>query len=109
MHRTIARIGTYLAPGAYLAPNSTGRRPVAGPILLLQGDADVVILRAATDRVAASLCREGDTVDYGTYPGLGHDTIPGQVTGVDDGAMPDILSWIASRFAGQPAPSTCGP
>ncbi|HEX6518517.1 MAG TPA: lipase family protein [Streptosporangiaceae bacterium] len=93
--------------GDYLVRNSTGDQPVAGPILLLQGDADVVIARAATDRVAASLCRTGATVDYRTYPGLGHDTIPGVVTGIDDGAMPDILSWTAARFAGHAAPSTC--
>jgi predicted esterase len=92
----------------YLARNSTGRQPVAGPILLLQGDADVVITRAATDQIAASLCDTGAAIDYRTYPGLGHDTIPGQVTGIDDGAMPDILAWTAARFAGQPAPSTCG-
>jgi hypothetical protein len=49
------------------------------------------------------------TVDYRTYPGLGHDTIPGQITGIDDGAMPDILSWITDRFAGRSAPSTCNP
>lgn len=94
--------------GAYLTRNSTGSRPVAGPVLLLQGDADVVITRDVTDRVAASLCRTGVTVDYRTYPGLGHDTIPGVVTGIDDGAMPDILAWVAARFAGQQAPSTCG-
>lgn len=92
----------------YLARNSTGRDPVVGPILLLQGDADVVIARASTDQVATSLCRTGATIDYRTYLGLGHDTVPGVVTGIDDGAMPDILSWIADRFVGQPAPSTCG-
>lgn len=68
-----------------------------------------MIARTATDDVAASLCRAGVTVDYRTYPGLGHDTIPGKVTGIDDGAMPDILTWIADRLTGQPAPSTCSP
>ena len=34
---------------------------------------------------------------------------PGQITGIDDGAMPDILSWITDRFAGRSAPSTCNP
>ncbi len=108
---TLVRPGYLTAShlAGYLVRNSTGRQPVAGPILLLQGDADVVIAKAATDEVAAGLCRTGATVDYRTYPGLGHDTVPGQVTGIDDGAMPDILSWVAGRFAGQPAPSTCSP
>jgi len=91
----------------YLASNSTGSQPAAGPILLLQGDADPVIPVSVTSQVAASLCSAGVTVDYRTYPKLGHDTIPGRVIGIDDGAMPDILSWIADRLAGQPASSTC--
>jgi acetyl esterase/lipase len=93
--------------GSYLARNSTGSQPVAGPIMLLQGQADVVIPENETDQVAAALCRTGATVDYRTYPGLGHDTIAGQVTGIDDGAMGDILKWTAARFAGGPARSTC--
>lgn len=91
----------------YLARNSTGSHAVAGPVLLLQGDADVVVPESASSQVAASLCQADVTVDYRTFPGLGHDTIPGQITGIDDGAMSDILSWITDRFAGRPAPSTC--
>ena len=62
---------------------------------------------AITDRVAAGLCRTGSVVDYRTFPGLGHDTIPGVVTGIDDGAADQILAWVADRFAGRPAGSTC--
>ncbi|QFY08870.1 hypothetical protein GBF35_21280 [Nonomuraea phyllanthi] len=90
----------------YLARNTTGQRPVGGPVLLLQGDADTVVPRAVTDRVASTLCGLGSAVDYRTYPGLGHDTGYG-VTGIDDGAMPDILGWIQDRFAGRPAVTTC--
>ncbi|MBB6347079.1 alpha-beta hydrolase superfamily lysophospholipase [Nonomuraea muscovyensis] len=90
----------------YLDENTTGRRPVGGPVLLLQGDADHAIPRSITDHVAATLCQLGSQVDYRTYPGLGHDTYPG-VTGIDDGAMPDILAWTADRLAGRPATSTC--
>jgi hypothetical protein len=46
-------------------------------------------------------------VDHRTFPGLGHDTIPGVVTGIDDGAADRILAWVADRFAGRPAGSTC--
>ncbi|MEV1167645.1 alpha/beta fold hydrolase [Nonomuraea sp. NPDC049784] len=91
----------------YLTGNATGRRPVAGPLLLLQGDADTLVTKAMTDQVAASLCDTGSRVDYRTYPGLAHDTYPGQVTGIDDGAMPDILTWTADRFHGKPAATTC--
>ncbi len=91
----------------FLAANSTGFRPVGGPVLLLQGGADQAIPTAITDRVADRLCRTGSVVDHRTVPGLGHDTIPGVVTGIDDGAAEQILAWVADRFAGRAARSTC--
>ncbi|MEV6158453.1 alpha/beta fold hydrolase [Nonomuraea sp. NPDC052129] len=90
----------------YLRDNSLGRARVAGPVLFLQGDADTVTPRAVADQVAAGLCRADSTIDYRTYPGLEHDTWGGS-TGIDDGAMPDILAWTKARFAGLPAASTC--
>lgn len=106
---------TLLRPGGledkalarYLTANSAGRNPVGGPLLLLQGEADSVIPETLTAQLTTDLCRSGTTLDYRTYPGLEHDTYPGQTTGIDDGAMPDILSWTAERFAGTPAPTTC--
>jgi len=92
----------------YLERNTTGRRPVGGPVLLLQGEADSVVPKTDTDQVAARLCHTGSHVDYRTYPGLTHDTYPGQAIGIDDGAMGEILAWTADRFAGRPAGSTCG-
>jgi alpha-beta hydrolase superfamily lysophospholipase len=108
--------GAALAPVGYLhgarfarflSQNSSGTRPVGRPILLLQGDAYVAVPPSITDSVAARMCRRGARLDYRTYPGLGHDTIPGLVTGIDDGAMEDILRWSADRFAGRPAPAHC--
>ncbi|MEU8633622.1 alpha/beta fold hydrolase [Amycolatopsis sp. NPDC048633] len=89
---------------SYLRRNSTGTRPIGGPLLLLQGTADVIIPQAITDDVAARLCGTGARVDYRTYPGLTHDSYPGQSTGIDDGAMPDIIAWVADRFAGETVP-----
>lgn len=91
----------------FLHDNSTGEQQVAGPVLLLQGDADFIVPRPFTDRIAANLCNVGARLQYRTYPGLGHDTYPGVLTGIDDGAMADILAWTAERFAGQPASTTC--
>jgi alpha-beta hydrolase superfamily lysophospholipase len=93
----------------FLTENTTGRKPVTGPLLLLQGDADLVTPRALTDQVAASLCDNGAHLDYRTYPALAHDTIPGIVVGIDDGAMPEMLSWAADRFAGRPSGLSCSP
>jgi len=92
----------------YLRVNSTGDRPVAGPILLLQGDADTVTPSALTDGVAASLCATGSDVDYRVYPGLEHDSYPQWgVVGIDDGAATVILTWIGERFADRPTTPTC--
>lgn len=91
----------------YLSRNSVGAAPVAGPVLLLQGEADTVVPPELTASVAASLCESGATVEYRTYPGLVHDTWPGGAIGINDGAMPDILAWVADRFSGKPAPTTC--
>ncbi|WP_157187248.1 lipase family protein [Nocardia vinacea] len=90
----------------FLHENSTGNRPIAGPVLLLQGGVDALTTQPVTDKVATALCDTGSQIDYRTYPTLAHDTWGGQ-TGIDDGAMPDILSWTADRFAGKPAESTC--
>ncbi|MEV6969780.1 alpha/beta fold hydrolase [Hamadaea sp. NPDC051192] len=92
----------------YLRVNSTGTLPVAGPLLLVQGDADTVTPRAVTDGVAAGLCRTGARLDYRVYSGLEHDSYPQWgVVGIDDGAMPDILAWTGDRFAGKPTTTTC--
>ena len=106
---------TLLRPGGledntfarYLTANSTGHNPVGGPLLLLQGQSDSVFPESLTEELATTLCSSGATVTYRSYPGLEHDTYPGQTTGIDDGAMPDILTWTAARFAGEPAPTTC--
>ena len=91
---------------AYLADNSLGEHRVAGPVLFLQGEADTVVPRQTSDEVAASLCRLGSHLDYRVLPGLEHDTWGGS-TGIDDGAMPEILTWIRDRFDRKPATTTC--
>lgn len=91
----------------HLDTNRTGHSAVAGPVLLLQGEADSVLPLEFADAVADRLCHKGVDVDYRTYPGLEHDTYPGVVTGITDGAMPDILAWVADRFDGRPTTSTC--
>ncbi|MCO6008244.1 lipase family protein [Actinoallomurus purpureus] len=82
----------------YLRDNSLGHRRVAGPVLFLQGGADTVTPASVNAKVAAELRGTGSQVTYRVYDGLEHDTYGG-ATGIDDGAMPDILAWVKTRFA----------
>ncbi|MEV0407121.1 lipase family protein [Actinoallomurus sp. NPDC050550] len=82
----------------YLRDNSLGHERVAGPVLFLQGGADTVTPASVNAKVAAGLRRAGSQITYRVYDGLEHDTY-GAATGIDDGAMPDILAWVKSRFA----------
>jgi uncharacterized membrane protein HdeD (DUF308 family)/pimeloyl-ACP methyl ester carboxylesterase len=83
-----------------VAQNDPGQAPISAPVLITQGGADVIVDPEVTARLADKLCAMGETVDYRTYPGIGH-LEGGHV------AVPDVARWIADRFAGGLAPSTC--
>jgi uncharacterized membrane protein HdeD (DUF308 family)/alpha-beta hydrolase superfamily lysophospholipase len=83
-----------------VAQNTPGGSATEAPILISQGTADPIVEPAVTARFVQKLCGLGDTVDYVTYPGVGH--LDGS-----QAAVPDVTAWIADRFAGAPAPSTC--
>ncbi len=85
----------------WLAEISLPRQRAAGPLLVIQGLADDTVEPAWTTSAVQRACALGDTVDYLTYPGVGH---PATLAGA--GAA---LAWVAGRFAGRPAPHTCGP
>ncbi len=80
--------------------NDPGGTRTGAPILIIHGDVDPIVPPDVTVRLAAMLCTNGEAVDLRTYPGVAH---------IDAGhvAAPDVVRWIADRFAGQPAPTTC--
>jgi pimeloyl-ACP methyl ester carboxylesterase len=80
--------------------NTPGAAHIGVPILITQGGADKIVPLAVTKRFAAKLCARGETVDLRVYPTVEH---------LEAGIVvaPDVAAWIAARFAGQPAPSTC--
>jgi dienelactone hydrolase len=82
--------------------NDPGRRATSGPLLLVQGTADVVVVPARTDALLDKLCALGAVVDLELLPGAGHDNAAVRAS---EGV---ILPWIAARFAGEAAPSVCG-
>ena len=83
-----------------VAENTPGGTTTGAPILITQGEADPIISPNIQQQFVNKLCDSGNTVDYRTYPGIGH------VTAAHDTA-PDVVQWISDRFAGKPAPNTC--
>ena len=84
-----------------LQQNSPGNVASPMPLLVVQGDADV--LKSFTDRlVDEKLCALGDTVEYRVFVGTDH-------VGSTRDHFPELLAWTADRFAGLPPVSTCAP
>jgi dipeptidyl aminopeptidase/acylaminoacyl peptidase len=83
-----------------LEMNNPGATRTNAPLLIIQGDADPIVAPDVTARLADELCAEGETVDLRPLTGTAH---------LDAGhvAVPDVVQWIADRFAGKPAPTTC--
>ena len=84
--------------------NSIAPRAVPGPLLVVQGSADVVVAPAVTLAFARQRCRAVRaplryvTVAGGDHPSVTRDARTAALT----------LDWIDARFAGQKAPSDCG-
>jgi alpha-beta hydrolase superfamily lysophospholipase len=83
-----------------LRQSSAGRRPAGAPLLVIQGTADAVVNQGFTDRLVEQACGVGDVLDYRTYEGAGHSDVLVP-------AKPDILAWMAARFADDAVTNTC--
>jgi pimeloyl-ACP methyl ester carboxylesterase len=83
-----------------LATNKPGGEPIGAPIMLVQGDADRIVPVEATKGLAAKLCARGETVDLRVLTDIGH-------LATSHEAVPEVVEWIASRFAGEPPSTTC--
>ena len=81
------------------AENRTASMPIPHPILVVQGALDDIVNPADTQAMVERFCAFGVTVDSVIVPDAKH--------GVMD-AYP-FADWLAGRFAGQAAPSTCPP
>lgn len=83
-----------------LRANSMFHLPAGVAAFLAQGGADTIVRPETTHRLAEASCRAGNRVKYLALPGAGHTRSAGL-------AVEDAMAWIADRFAGAPAPSTC--
>lgn len=83
-----------------VSQNNPGGRPTGVPMFVSQGDADTIVDPALTATMVDRLCEAGETVQFHEMVGVGH---------VEAGheAAPTVAEWMADRFAGSPAPSTC--
>lgn len=77
-----------------------GEAPIAGPLLVIAGEADLTVPIWSVRATAAAACARGIVLTLRTYPGLDHDPVM-------DKSTPDQLAWIAARFAGSPTPGVC--
>jgi pimeloyl-ACP methyl ester carboxylesterase len=72
------------------------------PLLIIQGGADEQIPVATTKLLEQHECSIGQEVQRWVYPGLSH-------TGVIPVSTPDMVHWIADRFAGGTNPDPYQP
>lgn len=84
---------------AWVEENDPGQ--VAGsPVLLVQGDADTLVVPARTDALFERLCGIDQVTERLDVPGATHDTV------VDE-SMDQVTAWVQARFAGEDPADDC--
>ena len=73
---------------------------VAGPVLVVQGEEDLVIPARLTEPLTEELCEAGVAVRYAAYPGEGHGSV--LIAAADD-----MVTWARDRIAGETPVPTC--
>jgi acetyl esterase/lipase len=84
-----------------LHENTPGALPPHLPVFIAQGDTDNLVLPDVTRDYVEKLCRNGSAVAYDPVPNTGHGFVAFRASNA-------VVDWIADRFAGAPAPSSCG-
>jgi pimeloyl-ACP methyl ester carboxylesterase len=72
------------------------------PLLIIQGADDDLVPVTTTQQLATHLCGIGEEVQRWLYPGEGHAEVITPST-------PDMVQWIADRFAGTAFPDSMQP
>jgi alpha-beta hydrolase superfamily lysophospholipase len=83
-----------------LTRNSPGAETISAPVIITQGRDDMFVRPTSTARFVRHLCGRGATVQYRPSRAVAHGDL-GEKT------APYVSKWIAGRFAGKPARSTC--
>lgn len=83
----------------WLTEDALPQQPAAGPLLVVVAGRDVLIRPDWTTAAVGRACDQGDVVELRYRADDVH---------ADSRALPGAVDWIAGRFAGAPAVSTCG-
>jgi hypothetical protein len=83
-----------------LVRNSPGARTISAPVIITQGRDDAFVRPTSTARFVRHLCGRGTPVQYRPSRAVAHGDL-GEKT------APYVSKWIAGRFAGKAARSTC--
>ncbi len=83
-----------------VADQQLGKRKPAVPVLLSHSALDDVVPQQVGKNLAADWCRRGATVRFAG------NVVPGHIAATE-ATSADGLPWLADRFAGRTAPSTC--
>lgn len=91
-----------IAPWAQALKTETPQPfPSTMPVMLVQGTADTVVLAWTNAKLQDNWCKAGSVIEADWLPGVNH--MKSAVIG-----GPAVVDWIAARFSGDPAPSSCG-
>lgn len=83
-----------------LARNSPGAKSIPAPILITQGTRDQLVRPALTRRLVRRLCSQGARVQYRASRAVAHRDVAQKTA-------PYAANWIAKRFGGRAARTTC--
>lgn len=84
----------------YMDRNTPGNYTSHAPVLVLQGQADLLIPVEASQQLTERLCLHGTSAKLSLYPRVGHG-------GITQIGQPEALQWMAGRLDGVPAPDSC--
>ncbi|KAL9035098.1 MAG: hypothetical protein Q9180_005039 [Flavoplaca navasiana] len=86
----------------FVSKTSNGGKAIAGPLLVLQGLADVNMDAETTTQAVRATCRDfpRSAMQYQTWEGIAHNPVM-------FAAQQVWLQWISDRFMGRPVESGC--
>jgi pimeloyl-ACP methyl ester carboxylesterase len=101
---------SFLIPGALdeepwrrlLVENRPGAEPIGAPVYVAQGTEDPIVRPSVTADFVRGLCDRGEVVRYEELSGAGHMRAARI-------SASSAVQWMAARFEGRTAPSTCSP